>query len=350
MTSEGREPFLTRLINAVGRRVSDRRLRFYELSKLPPERREPRSDVICFFSSVDNIGNYTPNLAMHQMLGMEFDYWCMHTKPVDFDFVNKNYKAVVLGGAGLLHGVFEPFWRDFGANCALPAVVWGVGACVPDGKQQPVSPEAWRAVEERVGLVNVRDDVTLEVVGAQKPAVITPCPTIVWVGSNFKKVESGGHLLIAEHDGLADADTLRSIRKACGSVDEVVRRTNNIQEWHKDGAGFIREDYAAARAVVTTRLHGAIFAYSLGIPFLTVARDRKIDDFVRLYGNGIIHREPPTASEIKTLLEYTPDRDIAFGDCLDFGESVASWLNSHGVDCDPTGIDRMRAQLLGHAG
>ncbi len=46
----------------------DFRCKFFDLSKIKKDRR-PRSPIIQFYSSVDNIGNYLPVLGIQKMLG-----------------------------------------------------------------------------------------------------------------------------------------------------------------------------------------------------------------------------------------------------------------------------------------
>src|SRR4051812_6837086 len=123
-------------------RTFDQRVRFRDLSKARRGDRRARSRVLCFYSSHDNIGNYLPNLAMHQMLGTEFDYWCMYETHIDFEWVNRTYDFVVVGGAGLLYRSFEPFWRLIAGDCDLPIILWGIGACAPYGEANPfVAPD-----------------------------------------------------------------------------------------------------------------------------------------------------------------------------------------------------------------
>ena len=71
-----------------------------------------KSKTLQFYSANRNIGNYLPVLAIHQMLDQELDTWNIHKSPIDWSFVHKNYTQVIVGGAGLLHSVFEKFWVD----------------------------------------------------------------------------------------------------------------------------------------------------------------------------------------------------------------------------------------------
>ena len=99
--------------------------RLTRLSDVSKGERRVKSKTLQFYSANRNIGNYLPVLAIHQMLGEELDVWNIHKTPIDWDFVHKNYSQVIIGGAGLLHSVFEKFWIDIEKNCKLPIIIWG---------------------------------------------------------------------------------------------------------------------------------------------------------------------------------------------------------------------------------
>ena len=53
------------------------------------------------------------------MLGETLDTWNIHKSPVDWGYVLANYSRVIIGGAGLLHSVFEKFWVDLEKNLQI---------------------------------------------------------------------------------------------------------------------------------------------------------------------------------------------------------------------------------------
>ena len=102
-------------MNLIGNLLS----RFQKLTKvndISKGERVVKSEILQFYSANRNIGNYTPVLGIHQMLDQELDVWNIHKSPVDWEFVHKNYTEVIVGGAGLLHSVFEKFWVDLDKN------------------------------------------------------------------------------------------------------------------------------------------------------------------------------------------------------------------------------------------
>ena len=90
-----------------------------QLNDISKGERVVKSEILQFYSANRNIGNYTPVLGIHQMLDQELDVWNIHKSPVDWEFVHKNYTQVIVGGAGLLHSVFEKFWVDLDKNCKI---------------------------------------------------------------------------------------------------------------------------------------------------------------------------------------------------------------------------------------
>src|SRR4051812_22817202 len=93
------------------RTLLDRRCKFYDLRRVSPASRKAKSPIIQFYSSSNNIGNFLPVLGIREMISREPDTWCIHDKQIDFDFINSNYRCAIIGGAGLLHSCFNPFWK-----------------------------------------------------------------------------------------------------------------------------------------------------------------------------------------------------------------------------------------------
>lgn len=96
----------------------------------------------------------------------------------------------------------------------------------------------------------------------------------------------GKNMLYSSHEEL-----LNNLDKK--EITEILKRkahfefTDNIQ-YQFYGFKKIMNKFHDAKFVVTTRLHGAIIAYGLGIPYLAVSFDNKLDEFNRLYGNGVL--------------------------------------------------------------
>lgn len=322
--------------------VGDRRCKLYDLSKLKPQERKAKSSIIQFYSSVDNIGNYTPVLGIQKMLSQNTDTWCIHDKQIDFDFINRHYKCAIIGGAGLLHQSFDHFWSKFLQECKLPSIIWGVGVCLPDksGVRMDVQDSTANSgverktiaeVAKRCDLINVRDDLTAEYYGL-KNADISACPTIAFLEEFSASVDKNSQgVLYSSHEELVSESDKQEIKNTIAKSITGFRYTDNIQRTFIGLNDIIDDFYCNSQLVITTRLHGAIIAYGLGIPYIAIARDAKLRDFCRIYGNGI---GVQSIEELKDLLNnFTLDsiqlKPIAIEPVLKFGELAKRWVSRH---------------------
>ncbi len=319
----------TRLLGWLG--LLDRRVRFHDLSRFPAPLRRVRSPVIQFYSAVDNIGNYTPVLGIQKMLGFQPDTWNVHRVPVDFEFINRRYRAAIIGGAGLLHRVFEPFWRDLRQHGRLPMIAWGLGGCFPRDEKNPcVDRAVVRDVFDRCDLIDVRDELTANHFG--RPDVhIGVCPTVVWAAKYINTLAPERRaVLFAAHDAVPAAES-DGVWNAIQQAGWAAVRTDNVQRRRWGLLDILDHRYRPARLVVCTRLHGAIIAFGLGIPYMALAWDAKLRAFQERYGNGVLAE---SWQEVPSLLRDVPapsdarrmrERDAAAA----FGVRALGWIQAH---------------------
>ena len=273
--------------------IGNFQIRFQKLTKLndiSKGERVVKSKILQFYSANRNIGNYTPVLGIHQMLDQELDVWNIHKSPVDWEFVHKNYEQVIVGGAGLLHSVFEKFWVDLDKNCKLPIIIWGIGVCLPDNDSvKGVPKQVVQSVFSRAVYANVRDELTRDFYQLPADISLTACPTLVHVANNFKvevKVEDGKRILHSSHVDLEPTSTTPEIKKIIESAGYKYYFTENI-ETKKMPLKRILNMYQDCDYVVTTRLHGAIIAYAFKRPYIAISFDPKVAAFHKLYGGGV---------------------------------------------------------------
>lgn len=282
-----------------------------------------------------------PVIGIQEMLNQSTDTWCMHDKRIDFDFINQNYKCVIIGGAGLLHECFESFWQRFLSECKLPTIMWGIGVCLPDEtgvrtdlkastEKYGVSKDVILEVANKCDLINVRDDLTADYYNL-KNASITACPTVVYLEKFKKHLKPTNEVLYSSHKELVRTDEQEEIYKMISKVTSNFSYTDNIQTYKLGLDDIIRRHYCRSKLVVTTRLHGAITAYGLGIPYIAIPRDKKVREFVRIYSNGLLLEniaELPNA--IQSTQENNPiDQEIKINDVKVFGEKAKNWLQTH---------------------
>ncbi len=260
------------------------------LNDVSKGKRTVKSKTLQFYSANRNVGNYLPVLAIHQMLDKELDVWSIHTSPVDWEFVHKNYDQVIVGGAGLLHSVFTKFWVDLEKNCKLPIIIWGIGVCLPDNDSvKGVPKEIVQSVFSRAVYANVRDELTRDFYQLAADTSITACPTLVHVANNFKvaaKNSSGKEILHSSHVDLEPTSTTPEIKQIIEAAGFNYHFTENI-ETNEYPLKKILNMYQKSDFVVTTRLHGAIIAYAFKRPYIAISYDPKIAAFHKLYGGGV---------------------------------------------------------------
>ena len=301
------------------------------LSKIEPSVRVAHSQVIQFYSSANNIGNLLPVLAIHNMLQMTPDLWAINDKSMDFNFINNNYKCAIIGGAGLLHPVFEPFWKKFYKECKIPFIMWGIGICLPDKLHKGLDKDLVKAITERCELINVRDELTAKYFDMNN-AYITPCPSILFL-QKFKSVETNNDLdfvLYVPHEHQVTHEEKMSVFNSIIKYKKNALIINNEESFNCDLECFINDTYCKSNLIITSRLHGAIIAYALSIPYIAIAHDKKLVAFHREYGNGAmvhdIEELEEYLSERKVIPSLTP---ISIQSIEEFGKIAKEWVWKH---------------------
>jgi len=263
------------------------------------------------------------------MLNCQTDVWSVHSI-VDWDYVNQNYKCAIIGGAGLLHGAFSRFWEEAAEKCKLPIVCWGIGACfpvAPHAQTEPAPRKAVKAVFERSLLVDVRDELTREFYG-HSDASVSFCPTAAWIRGEFKKSDSGNatpNVLLVEHVELVPAEDVDARKRTLKRNGIRFKYTDNVQTRFESVRSIVNRYYLGSSVVVTTRLHGAIIARSLGIPVIGISHDGKIDAFVDAWDGVMRAGSDEEVVDILQNCKYDSLEmdDKVFESMYEFGRSAA---------------------------
>ncbi|HEB41485.1 MAG TPA: polysaccharide pyruvyl transferase family protein [Candidatus Dependentiae bacterium] len=313
----------------------DFRCKFFDLSRgkknrkrrwRRKNRKKPRSSIIQFYSSMDNIGNYLPVLGIQKMLGCTPDTCCIHSRHyIDFNFINKHYKCAIIGGAGLLDKCFEPFWRQLLNKCKIPIIMWGIGVCLPDNNKKGVDKEIVSAVAQKCSLINVRDTLTAHYYNL-KNASIAACPSIVYLQNFYEHKKQKRGILYSFHNQIVSAAEHRAILKVLRKEFPNLMVTDNIQTKSCGLDHIIKGCYCTSNLVITTRLHGAIIAYGLGIPYIIIARDEKLRSFHQRYNNGFMVE---SIEELQSVIKNQPPIDlqpIEYEPVLEFGRQAREWV------------------------
>lgn len=299
-----------------------------DISKWPAKQRKSNSQTLQFYSANRNIGNYLPVLAIHEMLDQSLDTWNIHKSPVDWDYVHANYSKVIIGGAGLLHSVFEKFWMDLEKNCKLPFIIWGIGVCLPDNDEiKGVPKEVVKRVFQKSEFANIRDELTRDFYELNSDISITACPTLIYINNNFGVSENieGKKVLHSSHVDLEPIDQTPIIREIIEKAGFKYAFTPNIES-AENGLKKILKLYEDTNFVVTTRLHGAIIAYAFRRPYIAISYDPKITAFNKLYGGGLCIKSLDELEAELSSEEFKnpPNYELELGRVRDFGQLIKS--------------------------
>lgn len=219
---------------------------------------------------------------------------------------------VVIGGGGLLHEYFMPFWSGFESiSRKTRFVVWGVGFC--DSKEEDTRPSQplLAGILRRSSLTVLRDERSRAAFADLDLPAPVICPSTLLLEPPEQKTRS---LVHSVHYGLMGheryegmCDLARSFARRTGR--SYVELNNEIKP--DDLAALKREIglYSTADLVISTRLHGCIIGLATGCRVLAVSADRKIDEFMKLAGleNWVLElHDMQRVVELAERLEHQP--------------------------------------------
>jgi len=183
------------------------------------------------------------------------------------------------------------------------------------------------AVAQRCSLINIRDELTAHYYNL-KNASITACPSIVYLQDFYEHKQQKNSILYSFHNQIVSVAELRTIRTVLQETVPNLIITNNIQTKSCGLEHIIKNYYCSSNLVITSRLHGAIIAYGLGIPYIIIARDEKLRSFHSKYKNGLIVE---SIEELRSILKNQPDismQPIEFEPVLEFGRQACEWVQA----------------------
>jgi len=182
-----------------------------------------------------------------------------------------------------LHSGAEPFWRRV-AQARCRVILWGLGACQPlpgtpdHGRIRPLDPSVMARIRPRIVLASVRDEWTRNLYNLD--AEILFCPTIKALEG--VTVRPSTQSLYAHHPGLVGKAESQRLAGLCDQT------TDHMRSPEAATPQTITALHASVGFCVTSRLHGAVVSKALGVPYIALVRDRKIIEFVRRWGGGLL--------------------------------------------------------------
>jgi polysaccharide pyruvyl transferase WcaK-like protein len=244
------------------------------------------------FANKSNIGDWLSALAIQSLLAplKVKEYFC------DEPFVDETLKKlstvsqddlIIIGGGGLFMDYFTPFWEGFREMAdRIPYCIWGVGYC--DLKREPsLAPKALlEDIVFKSRFCIVRDELSRRHLSRCALPQPVPCPSICVVE---KPLQMGYGLLHVDNYSTAGADVYEAMDAygkefAKDTRRSYVRTNNRIQSGSEAALTYTLKLYDRSDIVLSSALHGCIFAVAMGRKILAVSGDYKIESFMQAVG------------------------------------------------------------------
>ena len=258
-----------------------------------------------------NVGDFASHCGLQQLVGLEgVELFCDEAAlPSTFGVLSgpsgsrREWRAIFVGGGGLLHDYFDPFWRGI-LKLDLPLVLFGVGINCLEPMRKNTDPELLRQIARRAIGIHVRDEFTKEILCDHDAEDVTVglCPSVDYISQQAASIpRSRTHLLHVIHPGDltmagTDVDEIRGVVRArARELGLVYDETNHMGRLtHR-----LLRRYARSSVVVSSRLHGCIFSFAMQIPFVGIECDRKLGSFLTTHVQG---SEPLNPRQLSSTL------------------------------------------------
>ena len=247
--------------------------------------------VAYVYANPTNAGDYASYLGVRRLLGLQgAQFFCDPVAARGTERALKRgarpgapWSAVVIGGGGLLQTAFDGFWTAV-TDMDVPIVLFGVGANQSMPIRNVTGDALLNRIASKAAAIHVRDEFSRELLASRGAQVtVGICPSLSVVVDRARALEqSQTHLLHTVHQTdlqIAGADAGRMRTKLQAAARRLKLEYDEVD--HMSGAGdALLQRYARAAVVVSSRLHGAIFAHGMQKPCFAIDCDRKMRAFL----------------------------------------------------------------------
>jgi hypothetical protein len=281
------------------------------------------SPIVYLYADAVNLGDRVSHLGVKSLAGREGVELFVSPpalpgsiRALDALIAAKKAPRLLIGGGGLLQECFNPFWEAVLAREA-PFALFGVGANALSGARALPGAAILEGLARKAAFLHVRDSFTENIFApfAPRRMVRGPCPAIQYLQAREVEAASAG----AASGAGAAASAPRKKDLLVHAIHPADLRLNGVDPEafrvlvrgtaRRLGLEYAETDhvhigldeclelYRRARAVVTSRLHGAMFSFALGVPFAPVICDVKTAAFVDDYLPGLPKLAPDCKAE-----------------------------------------------------
>ena len=250
--------------------------------------------VIYVFANKRNVGDYLSHQGVQQIVNIPGPM--MLCTPVaqklyhyQLSYLRQHNPSchVVIGGGGLLQGVFSDFWQAL-VDSKLSYSLVGVGVNRMPGRPE-LAPELLHAIFTHATALGLRDPMTVELVQpeCQSKVRLHTCPAhnfvVEYINRVTIKVKPALLHMLHEADlrlAKVDIDALKDhVQSLAHKHGLTYVESNNM---HNDFSTAIAQ-VASSQVVVSSRLHGCIMSYATGRPCIGIACDEKLSQYIQTH-------------------------------------------------------------------
>lgn len=250
--------------------------------------------VIYVFANKRNVGDYISHQGVQQLVNIPGPM--MLCTPVaqklyhyQLNYLRKHNPSchVVIGGGGLLQGVFTDFWQTL-VDSKLSYSLFGVGLNRMPGRPELAAP-LLHAIFAQATVLGLRDLMTVALVEPefQSKVRLHTCPAHNFVAEycNSISIKVQPVLLHMLHEAdlrLAKVDIAvlkQHVHSLAQRYGLTYVESNNM---HNDFTMAITQ-VATSQVVISSRLHGCIMSYATGRPCVGIACDEKLSQYIETH-------------------------------------------------------------------
>lgn len=266
-------------------------LSFYLKQKYTRKKYLKTAPVVYIYANKRNVGDYISHLGLKEIVGKDGpDLFCSPVWLKEFKAHIALLKThnpnvlLVIGGGGLLQPVFEPFWHLV-LQSGLRFAVHGIGINKMTGRGE-MNSDLFSKIAKGANHLGVRDTYTFNFLKQYEPhnLILTACPSINYLVPRYwqPRVRKSNILLHLVHPSDvrlagADLDTIsKNLKTVAQKLGMEYQEHTNMDSSH---ARMLKR-VSNARLIVSSRLHGCIMGFGMGIPFLPLLCDDKMKAFL----------------------------------------------------------------------
>jgi polysaccharide pyruvyl transferase WcaK-like protein len=278
-------------------------------------------EIVYVYANKRNVGDYISHRGVKKIINIDGpSLFCTPIYKKRFEshlrkLKNRNPNIkLVIGGGGLLQSVFKDFWEYIIAS-ELDYCIYGIGINKMQGRLQ-LHDSLLKQIIKGAFYSVVRDNVSYLSLFQNAPSEIQKlsiCPSVNFFHQEYWQLspQRNNLLLHVVHPSdlrLANANHAtisKNLKEIAQELGLEYKETTNMSSNYKRSLKYIN----ISNVVVSSRLHGCIMAYGMGIPFIALYCDYKTESFVTTHtaGKGVNAIEAEDKTRLLKIIALARD-------------------------------------------